>query len=93
MNLGLIKRRIKTENLINEDFTIGRKLKLSSLLYHKDITNRKYVKEIRKKIKNIIEIKMSNRYRSVCQVMINEDKAPLPTMIKQKDPIKCVLLY
>lgn len=87
MNLGLIKRRIKTENLINEDFTIGRKTKTQvSLLYIKDIAKRKYVKEIRKKLKNIdidglIDIEVLPSY-------INEDKAPLPTMMKTERPDK-----
>lgn len=87
MNLGLIKRRIKTENLINEDFTIGRKTKTQvSLLYIKDIAKKKYVKEIRKRLKNIdidglIDIEVLPSY-------INEDKSPLPTMMKTERPDK-----
>ena len=47
-NLGLIKRRIKTPYLINEDFIIGSISKTStSLLYIKDITDINLVNKIK----------------------------------------------
>ncbi len=87
MNLGLIKRRIKTEKLVNEDFTIGRKTKTQvSLLYISDIAKKKYVKNIRKKLKNIdidglIDVEVLPNF-------ISEDKAPLPTVMKTERPDK-----
>lgn len=87
MNLGLIKRRIRTENLVNEDFTVGRKTKTQvSLLYIKDIAKKKYVKEIKKKLKSIdidglIDIEVLPNY-------INDNKSPLPTMMKTERPDK-----
>ena len=45
MNLGLIKRRIKSDKLVNEDFTLGRKtLTKVSLLYCSDIVKDELVK-------------------------------------------------
>jgi len=87
MNLGLIKRRIKTENLVNEDFSIGRKTKTQvSLLYISDIAKKKYVKNIKKKLKNIdidglVDVELLPSY-------IGEDKSPLPTIMKTERPDK-----
>jgi len=84
-NLGLIKRRIKDNNLINIDFTLGIHTKtLTSILYIKDLANPKIVKEINKKIhelkdQNIIDIE------SIIE-RITSNQNPLPTIIKTERP-------
>ena len=53
VNLGLIKRRIKNNNLINEDYFLGNDLKTKiSILYFKD---NKDVKLIRDKINKLLD--------------------------------------
>ena len=86
VNLGLIKRRIKTPNLVNIDYDLGRKTKTKvSLLYIKDIAKNKYVKAIENKIKKIdidgiVDI----------EILYNliGNKSPLPTILKTERPDK-----
>lgn len=85
MNLGLIKRRIKTEHLINEDYTIGRKTKTKvSLLYLDDVAKKKMVKKVRKRLRQIdidgiIDIEVLSQ-------IINPSINPLPTILKTERP-------
>ena len=87
MNLGLIKRRIKSEKLYNEDFELGRKTKTKvSILYIDDIAKKKHVNLVRKKINKIdidglidIEILMN---------ILNDKKSPFPTIMKTERPDK-----
>lgn len=89
MNLGLIKRRIKSDKLINEDFMLGRKtITKVSLLYCNDIVKEDLVEEARNRIKNIdidgvIDIEVLAQY-----LVNNYDKeaSPLPTIIKTERP-------
>ncbi len=85
-NLGLIKRRIKSPNLVNVDYDLGRKTKTKvSLLYLKDVAKKKFVKRIQNKLENIdidgiIDI----------EVLYNliSSKHPLPTILKTERPDK-----
>jgi hypothetical protein len=53
-NLGLIKRRIKSDKLVNEDMFIGRKtLTKVSVLYLDDIADKSIVSEITNKLSDI----------------------------------------
>ena len=87
MNLGLIKRRIKYEKLINEDFNIGRKSRTKvSLLYIDDIAKAEHVDSIREKIEKIdidalidIEVLMN---------LMDNSKNPFPTVMKTERPDK-----
>lgn len=86
-NLGLIKRRIKSDKLVNEDMYVGRKtLTKVSVLYLSDITDKSMVDMISKKIKDIdidgiidIEILMQK---------LDERNIPLPTIMKTERPDK-----
>lgn len=54
-NTTLIRRKIKNEFLINEDFTLGRKTKTKiSIMYLKDVCNSNIVKQVRKRL-NLID--------------------------------------
>lgn len=87
MNLGLIKRRIKYEKLINEDFNIGRKSRTKvSLLYIDDIAKAEHVDSVREKIEKIdidalidIEVLMN---------LMDNSKNPFPTVMKTERPDK-----
>lgn len=86
MNLGLIKRRIKSPKLINNDFDLGRKTKTKvSLLYMKDVAKPKFVKMIKDKIDTIdidgiIDIEVLGNMIS--------NKQSLPTIMKTERPDK-----
>lgn len=87
MNLGLIKRRIKSEKLINEDFNIGRKSQTKvSMLYVSDIAKQDHVNTVRERLENIdidalidIEVLMN---------IIDKNKSPFPTIMKTERPDK-----
>ena len=87
MNLGLIKRRIKTDKLINEDFTLGRKtLTKVSLLYCSDIVKDDLVNNVRDRLNKIdidglIDIEILIKYLST-----KDEHSPLPTIIKTERP-------
>ena len=86
-NLGLIKRRIKSDKLVNEDMFIGRKtLTKVSVLYLSDITDKNIVDDVSKKIKDIdidgiidIEILMQK---------LDKRNIPMPTIMKTERPDK-----
>lgn len=86
-NLGLIKRRIKSDKLVNEDMFIGRKtLTKVSVLYLSDISDKSIVDMVNNKIKNIdidgiidIEILMQK---------LDERNIPMPTIMKTERPDK-----
>lgn len=85
MNLGLIKRRIKSDKLINEDFMLGRKtLTKVSMLYCDDIVKKDLLKIVRDKlnkidIDGIIDIEVLIQY-------ISDDTSPMPTILKTERP-------
>ena len=85
-NLGLIKRRIKTPNLINEDLTIGSISKTNlSILYLKDITDINLVKQIKNKLKNV-EIDAILSIGNIKQLLSKENRTPLPTIQETERP-------
>lgn len=85
MNLGLIKRRIKTEHFVNEDYTLGRKTKTKvSLLYLEDVAKVGTVKKVRKSLRQvdvdgIIDIEVLSQ-------KLNPSINPLPTLLKTERP-------
>ena len=85
MNLGLIKRRIKSDKLINDDYFLGRKTKTKvSLLYLNDIAKPKLINEVKNRLSNmdvdgIIDIETLGQY-------ISDTKRPLPTIMKTERP-------
>lgn len=87
MNLGLIKRRIKSDKLINEDFMLGtRTLTKVSMLYCDDIVKKDLLDEVRKRINKvtidgIIDIEVLIQYMSD-----DVDSSPMPTILKTERP-------
>lgn len=87
MNLGLIRRRMKTDKLVTEDFSVGRKTKTQvSLLYVSDIAKSKHIKEVKKRLEKIdidglVDIESLHSY-------IGDTKSTLPTLMKTERPDK-----
>lgn len=84
LNLGLIKRRIKSEKLAQEDYFIGKYTDNKvSMLYIKDLAKNDNVKLVKQRLKtikkDIIEIEMLSQ-------MINDDSNPMPTIMKSERP-------
>ena len=88
-NLGLIKRRIKSENLVNIDYFIGKKTKTKvSLLYIDNKSNKKDVNNINKRLskikKDIISI------GNIKQLLSKENRSFLPTILETERPDNAV---
>lgn len=85
MNLGLIKRRIKSDKLINEDFMLGTKtLTKVSMLYCDDIIKKELLDKVRDKINQInidgiIDIEVLMQFMS-------DTNSPMPTILKSERP-------
>lgn len=85
MNLGLIKRRIKSDKLINEDFMLGTKtLTKVSMLYCDDIIKKELLDKVRDRlnkitIDGIIDIEVLMQYMS-------DTNSPMPTILKSERP-------
>ena len=85
-NLGLIKRRIKTPYLINEDLIIGTITKTNlSILYLKGITDIKLVNQIKNKLESI-NIDSILSIGNIKQILSDEDYTPLPTIQETERP-------
>ena len=87
MNLGLIKRRIKSDKLINEDFTLGRKTMTKvSLLYCDDIAKKELVDNVRERINKIDIDGVIDSELLIQYLGTKDEKSPLPTIIKTERP-------
>ena len=85
-NLGLIKRRIKSNTLINEDFIIGRKTKTKvSILYLNDIAEEETVEKVKKQLKEI-DIDGIIDSGNIHQLLEKENKSPFPTIRATERP-------
>ncbi len=85
-NLGLIKRRIKSETLVNEDFIVGKRTKTKvTMLYFKDIAEEETIDEVRKKLKNI-NIDGIIDAGNINQFLDQENKSPFPTIRATERP-------
>ena len=85
-NLGLIKRRIKSNTLINEDFVIGRKTGTKvSVLYLKDIAEEKTINKVREQLKKI-DIDGIIDSGNIHQLLEKENKSPFPTIRATERP-------
>lgn len=79
INLGLIKRRIKSNTFKTEEFVVGRKTKTKvGLLYFEDIAEEELVKSINKKIKKI-DIDGIIDSSMIGQLITDEAKVHFPT--------------
>ena len=85
-NLGLIKRRIKSNTLINEDFIIGIKTSTKvSVLYLKDIAEEKTVNKIKQQLETI-DIDGIIDAGNIHQLLEKENKSPFPTIRATERP-------
>ena len=85
-NIGLIKRRIKSNTLKTLNTYIGRKTKTNaSILYFDDITDKELVKEITKKI-NSIDIDGIVDSSSLGFLIEDENKSIYPTIMQTERP-------
>ena len=89
INLGLIKRRIKNEKLINIDYFLGKNTKTKvSLLYMDNKVDKKIINIVSKKIskinKDIISI------GNIKQLLSKENRSFLPTILESERPDNAV---
>ncbi len=85
-NLGLIKRRIKSNTLINEDFIIGRKTKTKvSVLYLNDVAEQATIKKVKKQLKSI-DIDGIIDAGNIHQLLEKDNKSPFPTIRTTERP-------
>ena len=85
-NLGLIKRRIKDENLNIKNFVIGRRSKtITSLLSIKDITDESLINKISKEIEKI-DIDVIIDSADLALLLEKNDKISFPTIIRTERP-------
>lgn len=86
-NLGLVKRRIKSDKLINKDMFVGRKTNTKvSVLYLSDIGNKDIFENVCNSIENIdidgiIDVE-------VIMQKLDERSLPMPTIMKTERPDK-----
>ncbi len=93
-NLGLIKRRIKEENLINKDFLVGRRTKTKvSLLYIEDIADEKLITTLTQRIEKI-DIDGIIDSSTLAHLLLGESKTPFPMFhsVERPDAVSSSLL-
>ena len=84
-NLGLIKRRIKSKNLIEKDYFLGSETKTKvTLLYLKNKAKQEIIKELDNKLNNLninslIDSEILSQY-------LSSNNNPLPTILKTERP-------
>lgn len=85
-NIGLIRRRIKDENLIFKEVIIGKRTKTKvSISYIKDIARIDIVKKVEKKLKNI-DIDGIIDVGYIRDFLIPDNKTSFPTCINTERP-------
>lgn len=86
INLGLVKRRIKSNTLKTDEHTIGRKTKTKiGVLYFDDITDEQLISSINEKIAKI-DIDGIIDSSMIGQLITDESKAHFPTYITTERP-------
>lgn len=85
-NIGLIRRRIKTNNLWTKDITIGRSSKTRvSIFYMNNITDKNLVNEVEKKLKQI-DIDTIIDSSTIKNLIEKENKSIFPTIATSERP-------
>ena len=86
MNLGLIKRRLKSNTLKTDEYIIGRKTKTKvGILYFEDIAEETIINEVKEKIKKI-DIDGIIDSSNIGQLITDEGKIHFPTYITTERP-------
>lgn len=85
-NLGLIRKRLKSEKLILDENKIGRRSKTKvGLLYISDIVKKELVDGIKNKLKQIdIDAILDSNY--IMEILEDSNKTSFPTMISTERP-------
>lgn len=85
-NIGLVRKRLKDENLWSETIIVGRRTKTRvDLLYIKDIIDLKFVNKAMESIKNIdIDGIFDGEY--IIELIKKESKTFFPTMLRTERP-------
>lgn len=86
INIGLVRKRIKTEKLILEEEVVGRRSKTKvGIMYIEDIARKKLIKYIKDKIKKIdIDAILDSNY--LMEILEDSNKTDFPTMISSERP-------
>ena len=90
INLGLIRKRIKSEKLYVEDYTIGQNTNTKvSLIYMDDIIDKELLDEVRNKINSINTTKVLDIYY-IKQLLDKDNKTSFPTAkVTEKPDLAC----
>ncbi len=85
-NIGLIRKRIKSEKLVLEENKIGRRSKTKiGILYVSDIARKDLVNYIKNKLKKIdIDAILDSNY--IMEILEDSNKTTFPTMISTERP-------
>lgn len=85
-NIGLIRKRIKTEKLVLEEQKIGRRSKSKvGLLYISDIVQMELVNDVKNKLKKIdIDAILDSNY--IMEILEKSKRADFPTIISTERP-------
>lgn len=85
-NIGLIRKRIKTEKLVLEEEVVGRRSKTKiGVLYIQDIARKKLVNYVKNKLKNIdIDAIIDSNY--IVELIEDSSKSNFPTIISTERP-------
>lgn len=86
INLGLIKRRIKSSTLKAESLIVGRKTTtMINILYFDDITEEELIEKVKKEIKKI-DIDGIIDSNTIAEYLELENKSRFPSVIKTERP-------
>ena len=86
INLGLLKRRIKSSHLKSDDLNMGRKTNTKvEILYLDDITDMNIVEMIKEKL-NQIDVDGIIDSGIIANILTEEEKTPFPTISQSERP-------
>lgn len=86
INLGLLKRRIKSSHLKSDDLNMGRKTNTKvQILYFDDITDESIVNSIKDKL-NKIDVDGIIDAGNIANILSEDEKTPFPTISQSERP-------
>ena len=85
-NIGLIRKRIKNENLYFDEITLGKNSNTKiSIIYMNDIVDKKLLSNVKNKIKSIESDKVFDTYY-IKELIKNENNGLIPTIKSTEKP-------